>query len=170
MMYTATINFQTRIKSDGVRFPLVEFNPNVPGVSKVEIEAPNGHEIHGTIHLTAVASLNEARALAAEVHRVALDRIVFNHGIAIENPRRTSEQYSPPGAVDAFSDVGTRVGVVLGIDPAQLKDELERPSPPGEDNYELFRSARQSLSPVEEFMHLYHILLMLCNQQYQEEK
>jgi len=42
MMYTATINFQTRIKSDGVRFPLVEFNPNVPGVSKVEIEAPNG--------------------------------------------------------------------------------------------------------------------------------
>jgi hypothetical protein len=170
MMYTATINFQTRIKSDGVRFPLVEFNPNVPGVSKAEIEAPNGHEIHGTIHLTAVASLNEARALAAEVHRVALDRIVFNHGIAIENPRRTSEQYSPPGAVDAFSDVGTRVGVVLGIDPAQLKDELERPSPPGEGNYGLFRSARQSLGHVEEFMHLYHILLMLCNQQYQEEK
>lgn len=162
-MYAATINFQTRIKSDGVRFPLVEFNPNVPGVSKVEIEAPNGHEIHGTIHLTSVASPNDARARAAEVHRVALDRIVFNHGIAIENPRRTSEQYSPPGAVDALSEVGTRVVVVLGIDPAQLKDELERPSPSGEDTYRLFRSARQSLSPVEEFMHLYHILLMLCN-------
>jgi|SRR5882724_2326342 len=170
MMYTATINFQTRIKSDGVRFPPVEFNPNVPGVGKVEIEAPNGHEIHGTIHLTAVASPNEARALAAEVHRAALDRIVFNHGIAIENPRRTGEQYSPPGAVDAFADVGTRLGVVLGIDPAQLKDELELRSPPGEANYGLFRSARQSLSPVEEFIHLYHILLMLCNQQYQDEK
>jgi hypothetical protein len=162
-MYTATINFQTRIKSDGVRFPLVEFNPNVPGVTRVEIVAPNGHEIHGTIHLIAVASPHETRELAAEVHRATLDRIVFNHGIAIENPRRTGEQYLPPGAVDAFSDVGLRLSVVLGIDPAQLKDELERPSPPGEGNYGLFRSARQSLSPVEEFMHLYHILLMFCN-------
>jgi hypothetical protein len=170
MMYTATINFQTRIKSDGVRFPLVEFNPNVPGVSKVAIEAPNGHEIHGTIYLAAVASHSEARALAAEVYMDALDRIVFNHSIAIETPRRTGEQYWPPTAVDAFADVGTRVGVVLGIDPAQLKDELERPSPPGKDSYRLFRSARQSLSPVEEFMHLYNILLMLCNQQYQDEK
>jgi hypothetical protein len=169
-MYTATINFQTRIKSDGVRFPLVEFNPNEPGVSKVEIVAPNGYEIHSTIHLTAVASPNKARALAAEVHRAALDRIVFNHGIAIENPRRTGEQYSPPVAVDAFSDTGLRFNLVLGINPAQLKDELERPSPPGKGSYGLFRSARQSLSPVEEFMHLYNILLMLCNQQYQDEK
>jgi hypothetical protein len=95
---------------------------------------------------------------------------VFNHSNAIENPRRTGEQYSPPGAVDAFADVGARFGVVLGIDPAQLKDELEQPYPPGDGNYGLFRSARQSLSPVEEYMHLYHILLMLCNQQYHDEK
>jgi hypothetical protein len=71
--------------------------------------------------------------------------------------------------VDAFADVGARLGVVLGIYPAQLRDELEQPSSPGERNYGLFRSARQSLSPVEEFMHLYHILLMLCNQGYQKE-
>jgi hypothetical protein len=63
MMYTATINFQTRIKSDGVGFSLVEFNPNVPGVSKVEIEAPNGHEIHGTIYLTAVLDLQTREQL-----------------------------------------------------------------------------------------------------------
>jgi hypothetical protein len=167
---TATINFQTRIKSTGVRFPRVEFNPHMPGVSKVEIEAPNGHEIHGTIHLTAMASLHEARARAEEVYRTVLDRIVFNHSIAIENPRRTREQYSPPVVVEAFADVGTRFGVVPGIDPTQLKAELERPSLPGERYYGLFRAARQSLSPVEEFMHLYHILLMLCNQQYPDEK
>ena len=42
-----------------------------------------------------------------------------------------------------------------------LKADLEQTSPPGESNFGLFRSARQSMSPVEEFMHLYHILLML---------
>jgi hypothetical protein len=34
---------------------------------------------------------------------------------------------------------------------------------PGMQYYGLFRSARQSLSSVEEFMHLCHILLMLYN-------
>jgi hypothetical protein len=55
------------------------------------------------------------------------------------------------------------VKLVVGIAAAQLKTELEQPSPPGENNFGLFRSARQSLSPVEEFMHLYNILLMLYN-------
>jgi hypothetical protein len=165
-MLQGAISFQTRIKSNGVRFPLVEVNSNVCGVGKIEIEAPNGHEIHATVHLTSVASPQEGRELAAKAHQVVLDRIAFNHGVAIENPRRTGEQYSPPVAVDAFADVGARLGVVLGIDPAQLRDELEQPSPPGERNYGLFRSARQSLSPVEEFMHLYNILLMLhCDKQ-----
>jgi hypothetical protein len=162
-MYRARVTFVTRIKSNGVRFPLVEFNPNMPGVDKVEIAGPNGFEIHATIHLPSVVSVNEGRELAEKALWAALDRIVFNYGIVIETPRRTDEQYWPPTAVDAFADVGARAGVVLGIDPAQLKAELEQVSPPGLSNYGLFRSARHSLSPVEEFMHLYHILLMLNN-------
>jgi hypothetical protein len=162
-MLKGTVIFRTRIKSNGLRFPLVEFNPNVPGVDKVEIEAPNGYEIHAAVYLSSVASPNEGRELAAKVHMAALDRIAFTHDVGIENPQRISEQYSPPVVVDATVSVGSRFVLVPGIDPTQLKDELERPSPPGENNYGLFRSARQSVSPVEEFMHLYHILLMLCN-------
>jgi hypothetical protein len=162
-MLKGTVTFRTRIKSDGVRFLLVEFNPHLPRVDKVEIEAPNGYEVVATIHLTSVASPQEGRELAAKVHMAALDRIAFNHSMGLETPQRAGEQYWPPTEVNAFADVGTRFGLVLGIDAAQVKTELEQVSPPGEQNYGLFRSARQSLSPVEEFMHLYHILLMLYN-------
>jgi hypothetical protein len=162
-MFKGTVTFPTRIKSDGVRFPLVAFNPNLPRVDKVEIEAPNGYEIHATVHLTSVASSQEGRELAAKVHMAALDRIAFNHSIGLETPRRTGEQYWPPTEVNAFADVSTRFGLVLGIEATQVKTELEQVSPPGEQNYGLFRSARQSLSPAEEFMHLYHILLMIYN-------
>jgi hypothetical protein len=162
-MHRAMITFKTRIKSHGVRFPLVEYNPNMAGVEKIEIEGPNGFEIHATIHLPSVASVNEGREVAEKALWAALDRISFHHDIAVENPLRTAEQYSPPFAVNAFANVGMRVGLVPGIDPAKLKDELEQASPPGDSYYKLFRSARQSMSPVEEFMHLYNILLMLYN-------
>ena len=56
-----------------------------------------------------------------------------------------------------------RPNVVLGISSPQLKIQLEQPTPPGERNFGLLRSARQSDSPVEEFMHLYNVLLMLFN-------
>jgi hypothetical protein len=51
---------------------------------------------------------------------------------------------------------------VVGVPTATLKPELEQANPPGERNFGLFRSALLSPSPVEAFMHLYHVLLMLC--------
>src|SRR5207248_10226612 len=50
---------------------------------------------------------------------------------------------------------------VFGGPPATLKPELEQASPPGERHFSLFRSALLSPSPVEAFMHLYNLLLML---------
>jgi hypothetical protein len=57
----------------------------------------------------------------------------------------------------------TNAGKVrLGLsDITGLKAELEQPAPPGERNFRLFRSALQSASSVEEFMHFYNIMLML---------
>jgi hypothetical protein len=42
-----------------------------------------------------------------------------------------------------------------------VRSLLEHPALPGEHNYGLFRSATQATSAVEEFMFLYHILLMI---------
>lgn len=99
-MFDGMVNFAAKVKGNGVTFPLFDFNPNQPGVDRVEIEGPNGD------------------------------------GSAT---------------------------FVLGISSSQLKIQLEQPTPPGERNFGLLRSARQSGSPVEEFMHLYNVLLMLFN-------
>ena len=102
----------------------------------------------------------------------AIDRISFYQDIAIENGRITERQFSPtdpppPGQhriIPGTSDLNfwaDALTVALGLsDTAALKTELEQAAPPGERNFRLFRSALQATSPVEEFMHLYNLLLM----------
>ena len=170
-MFKGSVKFRARIKGNGLKFPLFEFNPNEHGVDKVEVEGPNGDEILTTIHLASVATHENGRAIATKVNTAALNRISFYHGIVIENARITGAQFSPldpqPGVLRVATEnhvfTGDAPKLVVGIPAAQLKTELEQASPPGEQHFGLFRSARQSVSPVEEFMHLYHILLMLFN-------
>jgi len=150
---------------------LFDFNPNEPGVDKVEIEGQHGDEIKSTVYLACVATQNDGRAIATKVNRAVLDRICFFHDIAIENARISSDKFSPlvsqPGvlavAVGEYVLTGDKVSLVIGITVVKLKDELEQVSPKGECYFGLFRSARQSESPVEEFMQMYRILLELCS-------
>jgi hypothetical protein len=159
-MFKGTVKFRARIKGNGLTFPLLEFNPNESGVGKVEIEGPNGDEIQSTVHLDSVATIEEGKTIATKVHTAALNRISFFHGVAIENGQMTDSDFSPvnPGSL---SLTGHDARLVVGLSADRLKTVLEQASPPGEHNFGLFRSARQSMSPVEEFMHLYNILLML---------
>lgn len=119
-----------------------------------------------------MATHEDGRAIATKVNAAALNRISFFHSIAIENDQSTDAQFvplNPEPNVHLFAATGFHVitgfaaKCVVGIPAARLKTELEQVSPAGEQNFGLFRSARQSMSPVEEFMHLYHILLMLSN-------
>ncbi len=169
-MYMGTVCFVARIKGNGLTVPLFTFNPNEASVEKVEIEGPNGDEIRTIVHLASVASHDDGKALAAKVNTVALNRIAFNLLIAIEDARITSHEFlaldpqpgvlSPAAGFYLLNTWAVR-RTPIGIAAAELKTELELTSPPGEHNYGLFRSARQSSSAVEEFMHLYHILLMI---------
>jgi len=170
-MFNGTVNFVARIKGNGLTFPLLDFNPNEAGVSKVEIEGPNGNEIRSTVHLQNVASQDDGRTLATKVNTKALDRIAYSHAVSIENARTTGDQFSPvnqpPGVHAIAANVNLYISggaqVAKGVAAALVKAELEQPIKSGEHNFAFFRSARQSLSSVEEFMHLYNILLMLYN-------
>lgn len=175
-MIKGTVNFTAKIKGNGITFPLFEFNPKKPGVDKIEIEGPDGDEIRSTVYVTSVATDDDGRVLAAEVNTVVLNRIAFVRGIAIEKALSTGDQFfsmQPQPGVHAialntnvfFTD---SVKTVLGISAEQLKSELGQASPPGERHYGLLRSARQSESPVAEFMHLYNILLMLYDDKQQD--
>jgi len=170
-MFDGTVNFVAKIKGNGLTFPLFDFNPNEPGVDRIEIGGPNGDEIRSAVHLRSVATQDDGRALAGKVNTSALDRISFFHSLAVENARITGDQFSsanpPPGVLAvtpaSYLFLDGSVNFVLGISSQQLKIQLEQPTPPGEPNFGLLRSARQSYSPVEEFVHLYNVLLMLFN-------
>src|SRR5574341_383602 len=172
MALKGTVKFRARIKGNGLKFPLFDFNPNQAGIDKVVAEGPNGNEILSTVHLASVATQQEGEALATQVNIAALDRISFRYNVAIEDAEITGRQFTQltptPGAclvgnMGAMTMIGGNLTTVHGIQANQVKAELEQPSARGEQYFGLFRSARQSQSPVEEFMHLYHLLLMLCN-------
>jgi hypothetical protein len=56
-MFKGTVKFVAKIsKYTGVTFPLFDFDPNEPGVDKVEIEGLRGAEIRSTVHLASVAT------------------------------------------------------------------------------------------------------------------
>lgn len=176
-MFRGTVTFRAQIKGDGLTFPLCEFNPGEAGVDKVEIESRNGDEILSTVHLASMATQEDGKAIATKVHTTALNRISFHHNIAIENGQISGTEFSPldpPSGshlyaeVGSYAYVGDAIKVILGIDPATLKTELEQPSPSGERYFGLLRSARQSMSPVEEFVHIYNILLMLFNNSFHD--
>ena len=168
-MFKGAVTFQARIKGNGRRFPSFEFSPNVSGVDTVEIEAPDGEEIRTTVYLVGVVSSDAGREIATKVNMATLNRICFNYDIVFEGVRCKGSSFSPldpqPGVISIealeMAFALEEVKVVSDIPPSLLKAELEKASPPGEQNYGLFRSALQSTSPVEEFMHLYHIFLMI---------
>jgi hypothetical protein len=110
-------------------------------------------------------------AIATKVHMAALDRISFHYDIALEDGRVIESGFSPidppptgeyrisPGTGYYFIE-GHDAKFTRGLSSVRLKTELEQSTPPGERNFGLFRSARQSTGPVEEFMHLYNLMLM----------
>lgn len=170
-MFKGTVDFRAKIRGNGLSFPSFDFNPAEDGVDKIVIAGAAGDEIVSTVHLSSVATPDDGRAVATKVNTAALNRIAYFHGVTIEIARSTGDQFSPlhqqPGVHAVAGNVNLFIGcaahAVVGVAAAQLKAELEQPSPPGEQHFGLFRSARQSVSPVEEFMHLYNILLMLYN-------
>jgi hypothetical protein len=171
-MFMGTVEFLARIKGNGLTFPSFEFDPKEPGVAKVEIAGPNGGDIRSTVHMDSVATRDDGLALATRVIAKAADRIAFLYNVSIENARSTGDQFLPvnpqPGVAHTVAAnvnllLGGTATVVVGVNAANLKTELERVSPPGEHSFAFFRSARLSMSDVEAFMHLYNILLMLYN-------
>lgn len=168
-MFKGTVQLRARIKGNGLTFPLFNFNPDEPGVDRVEIEGPSGNEVLGSVHLTSVASQADGLAIARKVIEAALNRICFFYGVAIENGQVIDTAFSPidpqPGVfpVEAghYAIIGAEAKMEVNVPPERLRALLEQASPPGERNFALFRLARQSSSPVEEFTVLYSVLLML---------
>lgn len=169
MKLRGTVTFRASLKGNGLKFPSCEYDPREPGVPKVEIEGPDGREIQSTIHLASVETEEAGKDIATKVLAVALDWLSFFHNVAIENANIIGGQFEPldppPGVCITPAPARLVITtyppfVVIGTTAAIIKGQLEQDSSARGNAFGLFRSARLSESPVEEFIHLYNLLLM----------
>jgi hypothetical protein len=170
-MFNGAVTVVARIRGNGLEFSPFTFDPKEPGVVKIELDGSDGHELRATVYLAGVASQQAGRAIASKAMSAALDRVAFHYLASVDNARITGDSFTPaepvPGqpAVAVGDDVCVNCtgDVTRAVDSDGVRSRLEQAAPPGECHYALMRSARQSASPIEEFMHLYNILLMLHN-------
>ncbi len=182
-MYKGIVRFDADVRrGTAITFPSLVFRPAVDGVEKVEVEALRDEEgrnsIGTTVHLEKVPTQNDGLEIARNVASVVLNRLCFNHTLSIGTPRCTKEDFQAIHAAGGhvlLAGTGhftiTAAGEmtpVLGLSPDRIKALLEEKALAGESNFGLFRSARQSESPTEEFLHLYQIILMLCGDEQRE--
>lgn len=164
-MFQGSVNFRAGITGYGLKFQPLDFRPPEPGVERVGIAGPDGRHITGTVYLAPVPTVDEGRRLATRVMGAVLTRVAYEYGIAVGAAEWTGDHFTTMGVHSFTSVVPCRVEATVnpfrGIDPADLRLKLEQPAPPGERFFGMFCTALHSSSRVEEYMHLYQLLLML---------
>jgi hypothetical protein len=168
-MFDGTVRFFAEIKKTGLTFPAVDVDLQQPNVDHLSLVAPDGKHIEATVHLRSVPSEGEGKRIATEAVESALDRLSIAERVSINNAVLMSSQFvalaTQAGGPHVLATVALHLSgsalVERGISAATVTADLEQAAPPGERNFRLFRAALQSASPVEEFMHLYNILLMI---------
>lgn len=180
-MYKGIVRFEADVRrGTAITFPPAAFRPTVSGVEKVELEAlldqGGRNTISASVHLEKVPAQSDGLEIARDVTTDALNRLAFKHTLSIGTPRCTKQDFEPIlGGTTGLTGHVTVAGIgrvtvsaqgemkpVLGLPADAVAAILEEKAPAGVSNYGLFRSARQSESRAEEFLHLYQIILMLC--------
>ena len=171
-MLKGQVDFVARLLDTGITFTPIHFKPPVAGVGSAMVEMRGLEELSGTVRISLVANSADGISLARTVIESTFNRLAFFHGLAIEPARVTGSNFSPanpqPGnylypGTGYINITGYAPKVIIGISSTTIQSELEQPEPPGEVNFGHIRSARLSVGPVEEFMHLYAILLIFFN-------
>lgn len=166
-MYNGTITLAAALTDNTISFAAFDYKPAVPGVENASIAA-DGHAIFITVHVSGVASPEDGERVARAAAEAALNRLAYFHQVVIKPAKTTSRSFTavdgggtPVAAPGYFVLEGQVARLIVGISRANLASELEPSCIPGETSFGELRSARLSISPVEEFMHLYSIVAEL---------
>lgn len=166
--------FVAKIKGNSIVLPSsIEFNPSKPKVKKVEIKALTCNEISLSVFLESISTEDQGKDVAEKVTLEVLSHIAFLFSIAFEKPQFSGGHFFANNSdIEFFSDsvidppsehASGDVLLLTNEHAEELKTRLEKASSLERLYFLMFRSALQSKSPVEQFLHLYSILLTLNN-------
>jgi hypothetical protein len=163
----------------GLKFSAFRISSNEPGVERIELSSPDGNASHISVHLIAVDSPEHGRNLARKAVKQTLDRLAFASAIGIGDLRHSSDAFEPIApaeksvlsiAVSTTAYVKTDAFLVKEISGNaidSLRAQLESTAP-GEAYYGMFRSALHVDHPVERFLSVYNLLLLLFRDDQEE--
>jgi hypothetical protein len=171
-MFAGTVTLKARIA--GLQFDRLEISPATPGVIKAVLSARNG-TLKVEVEISGVATEKDGERLAAQATEQVCDRMAHAGCWAIWPPLIRASLFrllAPPAF--GVRDIGVRddlrftggASAVVTPGPAELaalKGELELPARLGEQHFGMFRAALASGDRVVQFMQLYQLLLMLCD-------
>lgn len=162
------------LRGENFSFPRLEYKPSEAAVKSIEVEADSAR-FYWQVHIASVQSREGGRRLACEVVESAINRIVFCEELrfepvvvamdGLEHLGSISNSYvfeCAPATLEMGGTVNMRFVRSSELIREEVRRYMEEESSWRDDFYGFFRAAMQSSSPVEEFMHLYHILLMIC--------
>jgi hypothetical protein len=167
-MYRGSVDFIAPVTDGGITFSSFDLSPPLRHCSKASLACVDGLSITGTVWIEGVHARDECLRTAHALVETLLSRLSFAHELPIGLSRITASQFEPetpqPGhtlfvGTGHYYLTGHAPKIVRSLDTRPLQQALEQALPRGEVNYGEFRSARISTGPVEEFMHLYGILL-----------
>lgn len=168
-MYRGTVRFSAEMSENRLAFAPFAFSPQVQGVDRV-VTHTEGNAIVGSVEVSSVQTPEDGTKLARSVIENALNRLSYANQIVIRPAKvieRVFTSMSPglgiaavvlPGVISFHGQV---VDIIVDLGPLSLAKVFEPAMLPGEEYFGALRSARLSIGPVEEFMHLYAILLEL---------
>jgi hypothetical protein len=174
-MLKGTVSFEAGIRGLEFRQQPVTHRPGNPAIEGMELSIDTESStptVRIAVQIAQAQDEKEAIEIATQEAESALNRLSFRYGVRIEATRKTDahfESLNPSAgggfgfgvAAAHFSVVGHGVATAIGLGIANVQAVLQEAQPRGERLFPLFRSALQSSSDVERFMHLYNILLML---------
>src|SRR5260370_7499707 len=83
-MLTGTLTYAAQMK--GLQFDQIEIQPQEPAVERVQLANPDGKELQISVCFSAISSHDEARAIAARLMGLILDRLAFHQNTALPFP------------------------------------------------------------------------------------
>jgi hypothetical protein len=165
-VYKGIVKLSAALTDNTIKFQPYTFIPPIAGVDRIELEASDGERILASVEVCGVASTDDGCALARTAFEASLNRLSYFHQVNVGRARVIDKTFTSlqPGTVVITATIvaqGQQPKLIAGLSANELKAALEPAAHPGEHNFGALRSARLSVGSVEEYMHLYAILLEL---------
>lgn len=170
-MFKGQIDLNAPVINGTITFEQVDINASWISGVRLRLSCAEADMIRGTVWVSGVQSREIVVQQAQSIFESVLSRLAYSLEMAIGLSKITSSQVEPEipplghtlhTGTGYFYLTGLAPIVRRSVQPNEIQQIVDIQSPRGETRYGEFRSAQLSTGGVEEFVHLYRLLLELC--------